>query len=316
MENLKKNPLSLQLNVEDFAPASNDEKKSLVIMRESVNFWKDGMRRLKKNKMAVLGLIILAVIIFFAVFADVFFDYETLVIQQNASLKLQPPSVEHWLGTDEVGRDILARIVHGARISLPVAFATIAIATVVGGLLGAIAGYGSRRVDDVIMRVMDIFLAIPSILLSIALVSAMGTSVTNMMLAISISNIPPFARIVRSAVLTIKNEEYIEAARAIGASDKRIILKHILPNCMAPIIVQATLSIAGSILAIASLSFIGLGISPPTPEWGSMVSTGRQYFRAAWWVCAFPGCAIMLTILSLNLLGDGLRDALDPKLKN
>ena len=191
-------------------------------------------RRLKKNKMAVLGLIILAVIIFFAVFADVFFDYETLVIQQNASLKLQPPSVEHWLGTDEVGRDILARIVHGARISLPVAFATIAIATVVGGLLGAIAGYGSRRVDDVIMRVMDIFLAIPSILLSIALVSAMGTSVTNMMLAISISNIPPFARIVRSAVLTIKNEEYIEAARAIGASDKRIILKHILPNCMAP----------------------------------------------------------------------------------
>ena len=198
-------------------------------------------RRLKKNKMAVLGLIILAVIIFFAVFADVFFDYETLVIQQNASLKLQPPSVEHWLGTDEVGRDILA---------------------------------------------------------------------------ISISNIPPFARIVRSAVLTIKNEEYIEAARAIGASDKRIILKHILPNCMAPIIVQATLSIAGSILAIASLSFIGLGISPPTPEWGSMVSTGRQYFRAAWWVCAFPGFAIMLTILSLNLLGDGLRDALDPKLKN
>ena len=273
-------------------------------------------RRLKKNKMAVLGLIILAVIIFFAVFADVFFDYETLVIQQNASLKLQPPSVEHGRGTDEVGRDILARIVHGARISLPVAFATIAIATVVGGLLGAIAGYGSRRVDDVIMRVMDIFLAIPSILLSIALVSAMGTSVTNMMLAISISNIPPFARIVRSAVLTIKNEEYIEAARAIGASDKRIILKHILPNCMAPIIVQATLSIAGSILAIASLSFIGLGISPPTPEWGSMVSTGRQYFRAAWWVCAFPGFAIMLTILSLNLLGDGLRDALDPKLKN
>lgn len=273
-------------------------------------------RRLKKNKMAVLGLIILAIIVFFAVFADVFFDYETLVIQQNASLKLQPPSAEHWLGTDEVGRDILARIVHGARISLPVAFATIAIATVVGGLLGAIAGYGSRRVDDIIMRIMDIFLAIPSILLSIALVSAMGTSVTNMMLAISISNIPPFARIVRSAVLTIKNEEYIEAARAIGASDKRIILKHILPNCMAPIIVQATLSIAGSILAIASLSFIGLGISPPTPEWGSMVSTGRQYFRAAWWVCAFPGLAIMLTILSLNLLGDGLRDALDPKLKN
>ena len=276
----------------------------------------DVWMRLCRNKMAMIGLVILLLLVFCALFANQLADYETLVIKQDMSIRLQGPSAQHWLGTDEVGRDILARIVHGARISLPVAFATIAIATVVGGLLGAIAGYGSRRVDDVIMRVMDIFLAIPSILLSIALVSAMGTSVTNMMLAISISNIPPFARIVRSAVLTIKNEEYIEAARAIGASDKRIILKHILPNCMAPIIVQATLSIAGSILAIASLSFIGLGISPPTPEWGSMVSTGRQYFRAAWWVCAFPGFAIMLTILSLNLLGDGLRDALDPKLKN
>ena len=273
-------------------------------------------RRLKKNKMAILGLVILALIIFFSLFANFFFDYDTMVIQQSAALRLKPPSAEHWMGTDEVGRDILARIVHGARISLPVAFITIAVATVVGGLLGAIAGYGSKRVDNVIMRTMDVFLAIPSILLSIALVAALGTSMTNMVLAISISNIPPFARIVRSAVLTIKNEEYIEAARAIGASDKHIILKHILPNCMAPIIVQATLSIAGSILAIASLSFIGLGISPPTPEWGSMLSTGRQYFRAAWWVCAFPGLAIMLTILSLNLLGDGLRDALDPKLKN
>ena len=270
-------------------------------------------RRLKKNKMAVLGLIILAVIIFFAVFADVFFDYETLVIQQNASLKLQPPSVEHWLGTDEVGRDILARIVHGARISLPVAFATIAIATVVGGLLGAIAGYGSRRVDDVIMRVMDIFLAIPSILLSIALVSAMGTSVTNMMLAISISNIPPFARIVRSAVLTIKNEEYIEAARSFGESNFKIIMTHVIPNCMAPIIVQATLSIAGSILAIASLSFIGLGISPPTPEWGSMMSEGRSMLQTSPWIVLAPGLAIFITVIIFNLLGDTVRDILDPK---
>ena len=272
-------------------------------------------RRLKKNKMAVLGLIILAVIIFFAVFADVFFDYETLVIQQNASLKLQPPSVEHWLGTDEVGRDILARIVHGARISLPVAFATIAIATVVGGLLGAIAGYGSRRVDDVIMRVMDIFLAIPSILLSIALVSAMGTSVTNMMLAISISNIPPFARIVRSAVLTIKNEEYIEAARAIGASDKRIILKHILPNCMGPIIVQTTLRVAATISNTAALSFLGLGVKAPQPEWGALLSSGREFIRDSGYLACIPGICIMLTILALNLLGDGLRDALDPRLK-
>lgn len=273
-------------------------------------------RRLKKNRMAVVGLVILGLIVFFAVFADLFFNYEALVVTQHGELRLKPPSPQHWLGTDEVGRDILARIVHGARVSLPVAFATIAIAMVAGGLLGAIAGYGSKRVDNVIMRVMDIFLAIPSILLSIALVSALGPSMGNLLLAISISNIPPFARIVRSSVMTIRNEEYIEAARAIGAGDARIIFRHIIPNCMAPIIVQATLSIAGSILAIASLSFIGLGIQPPTPEWGSMLSGGRQYIRAAWWVCAFPGIAIMLTILSLNLLGDGLRDALDPKLKN
>ena len=238
--------------------------------------------------MAVLGLVILSLIILLAVFADLLFDYETLVIQQSAALRLKPPSAEHWLGTDEVGRDILARIVHGARISLPVAFVTIAAATVIGGLLGAISGYGSRQLDNVIMRIMDVFLAIPSILLSIALVAALGTSMTNMILAISISNIPPFARIVRSAVMTIKNEEYIEAARAIGASDARIIVKHILPNCMAPIIVQATLSIAGSILAIASLSFIGLGISPPTPEWGSMLSTGRQFSGRPGGCARFP----------------------------
>lgn len=273
-------------------------------------------RRLKKNKMAIVGLVILSLIIFIAVFADVFFPYEAMVVEQNAALRLKPPTAAHWLGTDEVGRDILARIVHGARVSLPVAFATIAIATVVGGILGAVAGYGGKHADNVIMRVMDVFLAIPSILLSIALVSALGPSMGNLLLAISISNIPPFARIVRSSVITIRNEEYIEAARAVGVSDTRIIFRHILPNCMAPIIVQATLSIAGSILAIAGLSFIGLGIQPPTPEWGSMLAGGRQYIRNAWWVCAFPGIAIMLTILSLNLLGDGLRDALDPKLKN
>lgn len=278
--------------------------------------WISVWKRLKKNRMAVAGLVILCLICFFAVFADIFFDYETMVIQQSAALRLKPPSLQHWLGTDEVGRDILARIVHGARVSLPVAFVTIVIAAAVGGILGAVAGYGGKTADNLIMRFMDIFLAIPSILMSIALVSALGPSMGNLLLAISISNIPPFARIVRSSVLTIRNEEYIEAARAIGAHDWRIIFRHIIPNCMAPIIVQATLCIAGSILSIASLSFIGLGIQPPTPEWGSMLSGGRQYIRYAWWVCAFPGIAIMLTILSLNLLGDGLRDALDPKMKN
>lgn len=273
-------------------------------------------RRLKKSRMAMVGLTILAIIVFFAITADLFFDYETMAIEQHAQERLQPPSAKHWLGTDEVGRDILIRIIYGARISLPVALVTILLAGTVGMMLGAIAGYGSKRVDDFIMRIMDMFLAIPNILLSIAIVAALGPSIVNMMIAIAISNIPPFARIVRSSVITIKNEEFIEAARAIGANDTRIIFRHILINSMAPIIVQATLCIAGSILAIASLSFIGLGIQPPTPEWGSMLSGGRQYIRNAWWVCAFPGMAIMLAILSLNLLGDGLRDALDPKLKN
>lgn len=272
--------------------------------------------RLKKNKMAVLGLIILCLIALAAILADVFFDYESMAVQQSAAMRLKPPSAQHLLGTDEVGRDILARIVYGARISLPVAAATILFAAIIGGMLGAIAGYGSKRVDDVIMRIMDIFLAIPSTLLAIAIVAALGPSIVNMMIAITMSNIPPFARIVRSSVITIRNEEYIEAARAIGGSDSRIVFRHIIPNAMAPLIVQATMCVAGSILSIASLSFLGLGIQPPTPEWGSMLSNGRQFIRSAWWVCTFPGVAIMLSILSLNLLGDGLRDALDPKLKN
>ncbi len=286
---------------------SKKKKKSQI-----ASIWE----RLKKNRLAVLGLIILALIILGAALADVFFDYELMAVQQNASARLKPPAPGHWLGTDEFGRDILARIVFGARVSLPVAVATILVAAIAGGLLGAFAGYSSRRVDNFIMRIMDMFLAIPSTLLAIAIVAALGPSILNMMIAIIVSNIPPFARIVRSSVITIKNEEYIEAARAVSATDGRIIFRHIIPNAMAPMIVQATMCVAGSILSIASLSFLGLGIQPPTPEWGSMLSSGRQYIRAAWWVCAFPGIAIMISILSLNLLGDGLRDALDPKLKN
>ena len=288
------------------------QKKQEAEKTESL--WKDVWYSLRQNipAMVSLGVITLLALVAIVTFvAPQILPYDPY--QQDLSASFQGPSAAHWFGTDQQGRDIFCRVLIGSQISLTVGLLSVAISLTIGVTLGALAGYKGGVLDTVIMRVMDVLLAVPSILLSIALVSAMGTSVTNMMLAISISNIPPFARIVRSAVLTIKNEEYIEAARAIGASDKRIILKHILPNCMAPIIVQATLSIAGSILAIASLSFIGLGISPPTPEWGSMVSTGRQYFRAAWWVCAFPGFAIMLTILSLNLLGDGLRDALDPR---
>ena len=261
------------------------------------------------------GLAILSVLFLAAAFADLLYDYDTSVVRQNASIRLSSPSWKHLLGTDEFGRDILARIIHGARVSIPVGLVTIMISAVAGGLLGAIAGYGGKLVDNAIMRVMDIFLAVPSILLSIAIVAALGPNLRNLLIAISIANVPPFARIVRASVLTLRNQEFVEAAKAIGARDLRVMFRHIIPNAMAPVIVQATLCVAGSILSIAGLSFIGLGIQPPAPEWGAMLSGGRQYLRTAWWVTAFPGMAIMLTILSLNLLGDGLRDALDPRLK-
>lgn len=277
--------------------------------------WVEVWRRLKRNKMAVLGLIILIILLLLAVFADVIANYDNVVIKQNLAHRLQGPSAAHWLGTDEFGRDIFARLVHGTRVSLQVGIVAVGISIVIGGILGAVAGYYGGKLDNTIMRVMDIFLAVPSILLAIAIVSALGPSIINLMLAISISSVPSYARIVRASVLSIRDQEFIEAAKAIGASNTRIIFRHIIPNSLAPVIVQATLGVASAILSTAGLSFIGLGIQPPAPEWGSMLSGGRQYLRYAWWVTTFPGVAIMITILSLNLLGDGLRDALDPRLK-
>lgn len=277
--------------------------------------WVEVWRRLKRNKMAIVGLVILVALFLLAIFADVIADYDNVVIKQNLAQRLQGPSAAHWLGTDEFGRDIFARLVHGTRVSLKVGIVAVGISIVIGGILGAIAGYYGGKLDNIIMRVMDIFLAVPSILLAIAIVSALGPSILNLMLAISISSVPSYARIVRASVLSIRDQEFIEAARAIGASNTRIIFRHIIPNSLAPVIVQATLGVASAILSTAGLSFIGLGIQPPAPEWGSMLSGGRQYLRYAWWVTTFPGVAIMITILSLNLLGDGLRDALDPRLK-
>ena len=277
--------------------------------------WVEVWRRLKRNKMAVLGLIILIILVLLAVFADVIANYDNVVIKQNLAHRLQGPSAAHWLGTDEFGRDIFARLVHGTRVSLQVGIVAVGISIVIGGILGAVAGYYGGKLDNTIMRIMDIFLAVPSILLAIAIVSALGPSIINLMLAISISSVPSYARIVRASVLSIRDQEFIEAAKAIGASNTRIIFRHIIPNSLAPVIVQATLGVASAILSTAGLSFIGLGIQPPAPEWGSMLSGGRQYLRYAWWVTTFPGVAIMITILSLKLLGDGLRDALDPRLK-
>lgn len=277
--------------------------------------WREVWRMLKKNKMALLGLGILVILVLLALFADVIADYDTVVIKQNLANRLKGPSAEHWLGTDEFGRDIFARLVHGARVSLKVGIIAVGISIILGGILGALAGFYGGKIDNIIMRVMDVFLAVPSILLAIAIVSALGPSILNLMVAISISSVPSYARIVRASVLSIRDQEFVEAARAIGANNARIIFRHIIPNSLAPVIVQGTLGVASAILSTAGLSFIGLGIQPPAPEWGSMLSGGRQYLRYAWWVTTFPGVAIMITILSLNLLGDGLRDALDPRLK-
>ncbi len=279
-------------------------------------------RRFKKNKMAMAGLyflVFLVIVSLGTIVIDIVTQngfYEGNVIKQDLKSKLGAPSLAHPFGYDEFGRDMLLRMAWGTRYSLFMGVIAIAFSTILGGTLGSIAGFYGNKIDNVIMRFMDILLAIPSMLLAIAIVGALGPSEFNLLLAIAISYIPTFARTVRAAVLTVREQEYIESARALGCEDSRIILKYILPNAMAPIIVQATLGVAGAILSIAGLSFLGLGIQPPTPEWGSMLSNARTYMRDSWHITLVPGMGIMLTILALNLMGDGLRDALDPRLKN
>ncbi|HCL78390.1 MAG TPA: ABC transporter permease [Synergistaceae bacterium] len=269
--------------------------------------------RLRKSPLAMFGLAVVLILIFCALFADVIAPHS--YSKQNLSHMFEAPSRQYLLGTDEFGRDILSRLIYGARVSLQVGFIAVGIALFVGGLLGAVSGYYGGWIDNGIMRVMDVLLSIPQTLLAIAIVAALGPGLMNLMIAVGISAVPNYARIVRSSVLSIRGMEFIEAARAVGSPDIRIILKHILPNSMAPIIVQSTLGVASAILNAAGLSFIGLGIQPPYPEWGAMLSGGRQYIRDYPHLTLYPGLAIMITILALNFLGDGLRDALDPKLK-
>ena len=275
----------------------------------------DVWRRLKRNKTAMLGLVIVVLLILMMIFAGVLFNYDTVVIKQDITQRLQSPSAAHPFGTDEMGRDIMARIFHGSRASLLISFISVVFSLISGGFLGAVAGFFGGKTDTIIMRIMDIFLAIPGTLLAITIVAALGPSTVNLVIALTISYIPGFARITRGAVLTVKDVEYIEAARAIGAKNGTIIMSHILPNCFGPIMVQTTLNVASVILTTAGLSFLGLGIQAPRPEWGAMLSGGRTYIRDYSYITMFPGFSIMITILSLNLLGDGLRDALDPRLK-
>ncbi len=272
-------------------------------------------RQLRRNKGALIGLALLIIIIIGALLAPVIYDYDTDVIGMNVRERMQWPSSRHICGTDELGRDIFARIVYGARYSLAVGVVAVMIALVVGVILGSAAGYIGGVFENVVMRICDIFSSIPSVLMAIAVVSALGKSTLNLMIAVGIASTAPFVRVARAAVLVVRGEEYVEAARAIGQPDWKIVLIHIIPNCLSQIIVQATLRVGSAIISAAQLSFLGLGVPAPAPEWGSMLSAGRLYIRDYSYMTLFPGIAIMITVLSLNLLGDGLRDALDPKLK-
>ena len=287
----------------------------VVVQEEKVDGpWKEAWRTFKKNKSAMVGF---GIVIFFIILAIVGpYIAPQGIDDQNLSIRLQAPSSDFWFGTDDLGRDVLSRILHGAQLSLTVGLTAVLMSAVVGSFLGIIAGYYGRWIDTIISRVFDIMLAFPSILLAIAIVSILGPSLRNALIAIAIINIPNFGRLIRSRVLSIKEEEYIHAAKAIGMKNSRILWRHILPNSMTPIIVQGTLAIATAIIEAAALGFLGLGAEQSTPEWGKMLADSRMFLLNAPWAMIFPGLAIMLTVIGFNLLGDGLRDALDPKMKS
>ena len=270
-------------------------------------------RRLRRNVGALLGLLVLAIMVLAAALAPWIALQDPLAVAPEAQLK--PPSAAHWNGTDLFGRDIFSRLLFGGRVSLLVGIVAVLIASVPGTTLGLIAGYYGRWIDGLIMRVMDLMLSFPGILLALGIVALLGPGLLNVMIAVGIAGIPSYTRVVRGSVLAVKKNLYVRAARATGCRDGHILLRHILPNVLAPIVILSTLDIAWAILNASSLSFLGLGAQPPTPEWGAMLSEGRSYMRQAPWITIAPGLAIMLTVLSVNLLGDGLRDALDPRLR-
>jgi len=276
--------------------------------------WRDTYRQLRKNKFSLLGFFIIIGFLLLGLFAPLLTPYGFQ--DQVLTDRLQAPSVAHWLGTDDVGRDIFTRIAYGARISLQVGFFAVTGALIFGTLLGIIAGYFGRWIDMLISRIFDILLAFPSILLAIAIVAILGASLQNALIAIAIINIPIFGRLVRSRVISLREEEFVLAARAQGMKNGRIIFQHILPNSLAPIIVQTTLGFGTAILEAAALGFLGLGAQPPSPEWGKMLADSRDFIQLAPWTLIAPGVSIMLVVLGFNLIGDGLRDALDPRMKH
>lgn len=292
------------------SPLINLESDRVLYKSNSLSrsFWK----KLKRNKGALVGAGILLFFIIITALAPVIGPYP--VNEMIFEDSLQGPSAKHWLGTDEFGRDLFTRILYGGRVSLLMGLVAVLISGTIGVFLGVMAGY-YRKLDLYIMQFMDILMAFPSLLMAIAIVSILGVGLTNAMIAVAISVIPSFVRVVRGSVLSVRETEYIEASRALGVKNWRIITRHILPNVTSPIIVLATLQFGSSILSAAALSFLGLGAQPPNPEWGALVYVGKSFLSQAWWMTLFPGLAIMLVVLGFNLLGDGLRDALDPKLK-
>jgi peptide/nickel transport system permease protein len=275
--------------------------------------WRVVWRQLRRNRAAMIGAALLAVEIVLALAAPWIAPYGPL--EQDPLAALQPPSVAHPLGTDDTGRDIFSRVLHGARISLRVGLISVGIGGGIGIALGVVAGYRGGLVDDLVMRLMDLLLAFPGILLALAIIAILGPGLFNVMIAVGVSGIPVYTRVARATALALRDRDFILSARAVGCRDGRIMLRYILPNVLPPLIVLATLGIAGAILTAAGLSFIGLGAQPPAPEWGAMLTRGRQYLQQAWWYSTFPGLAIMITVLGINMLGDALRDALDPRLR-
>ncbi len=271
--------------------------------------------RFRRRGSAMFGLCLLILLVLVAIFADVLYDYDEVAIKQDITQRLLPPSWEHLFGTDDYGRDILARVVHGSRASLGIGFAAMLLGLIVGTIIGSTVGYYGGVLDMVVMRIVEVFQAIPCMLMAMIVVAIAGASAVTLAIALGIALVPTFTRVARGAVITVREMGYVESGWAIGSSDFRVIVLHILPNCFAPLLVQSTLSLAVSILSVSGLSYLGMGISPPTPEWGSMLSASRNYLQDNSYMAIFPGLAIMLTILALNLLGDGIRDAADPKLK-
>ncbi|NLM43109.1 MAG: ABC transporter permease [Clostridiales bacterium] len=272
-------------------------------------------RNFRKNKGAVLGLTVLSIIIITSIIANFVIDYETQIIRQVVPERLQRPSWKHPFGTDQYGRDILLRILYGSRYSLSVGIVAVMVSLAIGGVMGVIAGYMGGIIENIIMRSCDVFASIPALLLAICITTAFGANTLILMISVGVASVPAFARVARAAVMTVRDNEYIEAARAAGATRMRIMFTHILPNCMAPIMVQTTMRVGSAIITASSLSFLGLGVPPPAPEWGSMLSEGRSFIRDYSYMTMFPGLAIVITVLAINLIGDGLRDAMDPKLK-